>query len=249
MSKTVKRIKEESSSVEDRIKAIVSDENQYVLGFADLRGLLDKKFNGHDYAIVIGRRLDEEIMDSLVDGPTREYFDHYHETNRELSALAVKVLKELKANDVSCILIPPTVNDEELDEDYYKTLTCDFSHKMAATRAGLGWIGKTDLFVSEKFGPRVRLVTILVNHPLDSSKAPVTLSRCGKCNLCVRECPAQAATGKLWEVNVKREEFFDAFKCREKCRELSHKLLNENISLCGLCMAVCPIGRGLFTAD
>lgn len=243
MSKTTKGTKREISSIEDRIKAIVSDEDEYILGFADLRGLLDEKFNGHDYGIVIGMRLNQKIMDLLVDGPTKEYFDHYHETNRELSELAERILKELKANDVSCILIPPTVNDAELDENYYKTLICDFSHKMAATRAGLGWIGKTDLFVSEKFGPRVRLVTILVNQPLDCSKNPVTQSRCGKCNLCVRECPAQAGTGKLWDVNVKREEFFDAFKCREKCRELSHKLLNEDISLCGMCMAVCPIGR------
>ncbi len=243
MSRTVKGKNEKISSIEDRIKAIVSDENQYILGFADLRGLLDKKFNGHDYAIVIGMRLNQKIMDSLMDGPTREYFDHYHDTNRKLSALAEKVFMELKANGVSYILIPPTVNDEELDQDYYKTLTCDFSHKMAATRAGLGWIGKTDLFVSEKFGPRLRLVTILVDRPLNGTKAPVTKSRCSKCNICVRECPAMAATGKLWDINVKREEFYDAFKCREKCRELSHKLLNEDISLCGLCMAVCPIGK------
>jgi epoxyqueuosine reductase len=243
MSKTAKETKREISSIKDRIKAIISDENQYILGFADLRGLLDKKFSGHNYGIVIGMRLNQKIMDSLLDGPTREYFDHYHEINRNLSALAEKVLEELKANDVSCILIPPTVNDEELDQDYYKTLTCDFSHKMAATRAGLGWIGKTALFVSEKFGPRLRLITILVNRPLNGIKAPITQSRCGKCNLCVRECPAMAATGKLWDVNVKREEFYDAFKCREKCRELSHKLLNEDISLCGLCMAICPIGK------
>jgi len=244
MSKTVKRVKGEISSIQDRIKAIVSDEDEFILGFADLRGLLDDKFKGHEYAIVIGMRLDDKIMDSLVDGPTREYFDHYNETNRKLSKLAERILKELKARDVSCILIPPTVNDEELDENYYKTLTCDFSHKMAATRAGLGWIGKTDLFVSEKFGPRVRLVTILVNHPLNCSKAPVIESRCGKCDLCVRECPASAATGKLWNVNIKRDEFFDAFKCREKCKELSHKHLKKDISLCGICMAVCPIGRG-----
>jgi epoxyqueuosine reductase len=182
-------------------------------------------------------------MDSIVDGPNMDYFNHYHETNRKLAKLSERILKELKSRDISCILIPPTVNDEELDEDYYKTLTCDFSHKMAATRSGLGWIGKTDLFVSEKFGPRVRLVSILVNYQMNCSKTPITESRCGKCNLCVRECPAQAGTGKLWDVNVKREEFFDALGCREKCRELSHKLIKKDISLCGICMAVCPIGR------
>lgn len=229
--------------IEDRIKAILSDENEYIFGFADLRNLLDEKFKGHDFCIVIGKRLNDKIMDSIADGPTMDYFEHYHETNRKLDEISERILKELKSRDVSCILIPPTLNDEELDDNYYRTLTYDFSHKMAATRAGLGWIGKTDLFVSEKFGPRVRLVSILVNHPLDCSKAPVIASRCGSCNICVEECPASAGTGKLWNVNVKRDEFFDAFACRKKCRELSRKLLNKEISLCGICMAVCPIGK------
>jgi len=229
--------------IEDRIKAILPDEDEYILGFADLRNLLDEKFKGHDFCIVIGKRLDNQIMDSIADGPNMDYFDLYHETNRKLTEISEKILKELKTNEISCILIPPTVNDEELDENYHKTLTCDFSHKMAATKAGLGWIGKTDLFVSEKLGPRLRLVSILVNHPLECSKAPVTESRCGSCNICVEECPASASTGKLWNVNVKRAEFFDAFACRKKCRELSHELLKKEISLCGICMSVCPIGK------
>ncbi len=229
--------------IEERIKTILSDKDEYIFGFADLRNLLNDKFKGHDFCIVIGKRLKDKIMDSIVDGPNMDYFDHYHETNRKLAEISEKIQSELKAMNISCIPILPTLKDEELNEHHLKTLTYDFSHKMAATRAGLGWIGKTDLFISERFGPRLRLVSILVNHPLDCSKAPVTESRCGSCNICVEECPASAGNGKLWNVNVKREEFFDAFACRKKCRELSRKLLNKEITLCGICMAVCPIGK------
>ncbi len=229
--------------IEERIKVILPDEDEYLLGFADLRNMVDEKYKGHDFCIVIGKRLDNQIMDSIAQGPNMDYFDHYHETNRKLTEISEKILKELKEENISCILIKPTLRDEELDNNHLKTLTCDFSHKMAATRAGLGWIGKTDLFVSERFGPRLRLVSILVNHPLEYSKTPVTQSRCGSCTLCVEECPASAGNGKLWNVGVKREEFFDAFACRKKCRELSHKLLNKEISLCGICMSVCPIGK------
>ena len=229
--------------IEERIKAILSDEDEYILGFADLQNLLNDKFKGYDFCIVIGKRLDDRIMDSIADGPNMDYFHHYHETNQKLTEISEKILKELKRENISCILIKPTLRDEELDKNHLKTLTSDFSHKMAATRAGLGWIGKTDLFVSERFGPRVRLVSILVNHPLECSKTPVTQSRCGNCNLCVEECPASAGNGKLWNVGVKREEFFDAFACRKICRELSRKLLNKEISLCGRCMSVCPIGK------
>ena len=56
-----------------------------------------------------------------------------------------------------------------LKEDYMEGLNklkvkiVDISHKMVATRAGLGWIGKADLFISSRFGPRLRLVSILIN--------------------------------------------------------------------------------------
>jgi len=236
-------------NVEDRIKAIIPNDGDYILGFANMRNLLDGKFRGYDFCIIIGKRLDDEIIDSIAGGPNIGYYNLYNETNRQLSELANRISDELKSHHISCIPIKPTISDEEMDDKYYQTLTWDFSHKMAATRAGLGWIGKTGLFVSEKFGPRLRLASILTNHPLNCSREPINKSRCGKCNLCVRECPALAATGRLWNINVKRDEFFDAFKCREKSRELSQKLLKKDVSLCGICVSVCPMGRKDFPTD
>ncbi len=214
-------------SIEGRIKELVSNDDEYILGFADMRGLLNDKFKGFDFCIVIGKRLDDKIIDSIATGPNIDYYNLYNQTNHQLEEIAKKISDKLEELHISSMLLKPAISDEEIDEQYYRTLTCDFSHKMAATRAGLGWIGKTDLFVSQKFGPRVRLVSILVNYPLNSSKAPINQSRCGECNLCVRECPALAATGQLWSVNVKRKDFYDAFKCREKCRELSKKNINN----------------------
>jgi epoxyqueuosine reductase QueG len=45
---------------------------------------------------------------------------------------------------------------------------------MAATRAGIGWIGKKDLLVSEKFGPRNRLASVLTNYPFENLGGPIT---------------------------------------------------------------------------
>ena len=102
---------------------------------------------------------------------------------------------------------------------YLKTLRYKVSHKMIGTRAGLGWIGKTDLFVSDAFGPRLRLVSILVNMPVGIPGQTIDKSRCGRCNICVEECPAHAATGQLWDIHTDRDQFFDARKCYEKCGE------------------------------
>lgn len=228
--------------VEERVKQIIGNEDEFIIGFAHLAGLLPKVYGNHHYGIVIGKKLDDRIIDSIESGPTLEYQQYYYQVNRDLSALSHKIAKELETMNISCIVIEPTVNDDELDNEYYKTLRVDFSHKMAATRAGLGWIGKTALFISKKFGPRLRLVTILTDYPVECPNSPINESQCGQCQVCVEKCPAQAVNGKLWNINIDRDEFYNAFKCREKSLELAWKNLKQRTSICGICVSICPLG-------
>lgn len=218
-------------------------EGDWIVGFADLGGLLHERYAGHPFAIVIGRRLDDAIMDDVADGPVRAYYDHYRDINRRLSDAVRAVADRVRRDGFDCRSVEPTVLDEQVAADYMETMRLDFSHKMAATRAGLGWIGKTDLFVSERFGPRLRLATVLADREVAPVGTPVTESRCGACALCVERCPAKAATGKLWSITVDRDEFYDPWKCREKCRELARTRIGVNESICGICVSVCPVGR------
>jgi epoxyqueuosine reductase QueG len=229
--------------IETHIKQLIGNEDEFIVGFANLSGLLPQKYAGHNYAVVIGKKLDDSIIDSISTGPNMDYFNLYHNTNRALAEVIRNVSQELNRLNISTILIEPTSSDEELDNEFSKTLRLDFSHKMAATRAGLGWIGKTDLFISHRFGPRLRLASILTDHPMESEAAPVDESRCGNCVLCVKQCPAQAANGKLWSIDVDRDMFYNPFKCREKCFELSWQNMRKKISICGICVSVCPIGK------
>ena len=138
-------------NVEERVTQLIGSEAEYIMGFADLSGLLPEIYGHHTFGIVIGKKLDNRIVDSVATGPNLEYMQHYRQINRELSTLVHRISAELKAMKISTIVIEPTVNDDELDDQYYKTLRTDFSHKMAATLAGLGWIGKTALLISKKF--------------------------------------------------------------------------------------------------
>jgi epoxyqueuosine reductase len=218
--------------------------DEYVFGTADLTGLIDKKFSEYRFGISIGKRLDDNIIDAIDNGPTIEYYNHYNRINKELAKITEKIKKELQKIGIGSIAIAPTVSiDSKEFEKYLPTLTADISHKMVATRAGLGWIGKTDLFISKKFGPRLRLVSLLMNQKPDKDSSPVEESRCGNCNVCVEKCPAQAANGILWNIKVHRDDFFNAHKCREKCGELAKQRLNVDKRICGLCISVCPIGR------
>lgn len=226
------------------LKANLVPSQEFIFGFADLKGLLHKKFIDFQFGISIGKRLKDSVIDDLEDGPTIEYYDYYNRINAELYELSRKIQSELNSNSISAKAIKPTISvGFERHKKYLETLSYDISHKMVATRAGLGWIGKTDLFVSNEFGPRLRLVTILLKQDPGVNALPVEKSKCGKCDICVVKCPAQAANGILWDINTYRDDFFDAFKCREKCGELAKKRLNVNEHICGLCICVCPLGK------
>jgi epoxyqueuosine reductase QueG len=216
----------------------------FIYGFAELHGLLNEEFEEYPFGISIGKRLNDSIVDSIIDGPTYEYYLHYKEINTELNKIATDIVIELKKNKIKCIDIAPTISSSSEEfKKYLDTLRYKISHKMIATRAGLGWIGKTDLLITKRFGPRIRLVTILTDKPVKSIHHPINKSRCGTCDKCTSTCPAQAANGKLWDVNTDRDMFFDARKCREKCGELAKKMLNIEARICGICVSVCPIGK------
>jgi epoxyqueuosine reductase QueG len=221
---------------------ILPNQDDYVIGFADMGDLI-KDHYPYRYAIVIGKKLDDKIIDEIKDGPTMVYYELYKATNDELNLITAQISRFLEQNGIPCVQIKSTVQESDIPEGYAKTLRMNFSHKMAATRAGLGWIGKTDLLVSEKFGPRIRLATVLTNYRFENIGTPITESQCGKCNICVEACPAQAANGKLWNVHIDRDKFYDAFKCRDMCRKLSLEKLDKKISICGICICVCPQGK------
>ncbi|HLP74056.1 MAG TPA: hypothetical protein VK155_14215 [Bacteroidales bacterium] len=230
--------------IEDIIKKHLSPPSEYIHGFADLSGLLHEKYKNYSYGITIGKRLDDTIVDALMNGPTIEYLRHYKQANKELREISLRIHDDLLAKGIDSLPVTPTVTKEmEGYEDYMENVYYDISHKMVATRAGLGWIGKTDLFISEKFGPRLRLVSILLAENPGCSAEPVESGKCGKCNICVVKCPASAANGLTWNTGVHRDQFFNALKCRQKCGELANKLLNSGERICGLCVSICPIGR------
>lgn len=228
--------------MQNEIINILPNSDDYAIGFADMGDLI-KAHYPYRYAIVIGKRLDDSIIEGIEDGPTMPYYELYKSTNDELNLITAQISRYLVQNGIPCVQIKATTQESDIPEEYEKTLRMNFSHKMAATRAGLGWIGKTDLLVSEKLGPRIRLATVLTNHRFDNLGIPIMESRCGNCNICLEACPSQAASGKLWNINVDRDEYYDAFKCRDMCRKLSQERLDKKISLCGICICVCPQGK------
>jgi len=231
------------NNLNNALNNILPANTRYLVGYANLQGLLSDKYRGFDYAIVLGRKLDDTIIDAITDGPTINYYNHYNDVNIELSQIAHRLSEYIQQQGNKSWTIEPTIRDENIDKNFIKTLRLDFSHKMAATRAGLGWIGKTALFISAEYGPRVRLATVLTDYPLPVCTQPIEKSKCGDCDLCVHHCPARAANGLAWNINIDRNDFFDPFACLKKARELSLNNFGKEVGICGKCIVVCPIGK------
>ena len=230
-------------NLQEKINASMPDDDEYLIGYGNLHNLQKGIYKEYNYGISIAMKLNDPIIDAISEGPTQEYSEHYMEINQKLGKAAIKISEIVKAEGFKALPVQPTFSDKELTESYKKELRTDLSHKMTATRAGLGWIGKTDLFISKKFGPRVRLASVLTDGPIEPLGAPISESKCGSCNLCVKKCPAEAATGALWNDRIDRDIFYDPFKCRNMCLELTEERMGTPISICGICISVCPIGK------
>lgn len=231
-------------SAAEIIRSCVPQDGEWIFGFANLTAYVPAKLAAYPFAVSLGRRLDGTVVDAIAGrGPTEAYYRQYVEVNQALNDLTAEIARALAAAGIPAIPIPATLSDDQLSAEFHRTLTPDFSHKMAATCAGLGWIGKTALLVTEAFGPRLRLATVLLAEPLPELVQPVTESKCGHCILCVERCPARAATGEHWRAGVPRTRLLDAFKCRATCRQITFRNLGREESLCGICLEVCPVGK------
>lgn len=205
-----------------------------IVGFADLKELIYEKWKPLKTGVSIVVRLSDAIMDEVENGPTLTYAYHYRTTNQLLDSIAHKVSNFIQSQGYWSLPIPAS---QTLDTEHLKGL---ISHKMVATRAGLGWIGKNALLVTPQYGPRVRLVSVLTGAPLEKSPKPISESKCGKCSLCVKACPAGALKGRSWRLGTKREDLIDVNLCQETIKR-NRKIFGE--SICGVCISVCPVGE------
>lgn len=179
-------------------------------------------------AVSILMRIEPGVLHGMRHGPTEDYQAEYRRLNRSLDAAAGALAALLRDHGCQAVTVPATGPDE------YGS----FPHKTAATVAGLGWIGKTALFVSPEFGPAVRLATVFTDLSLPPGE-PVTKGRCGTCRACVDACPAGCGRDVDWRAGMALDELFDASACRH---HINHYTGLET-QICGICIAACPLSR------
>ncbi len=230
--------------LEYTIKIMAEHEGTDFFGVADLSAVKDKVIEQGssfvaDYpkAISLGIRLPDSIVDAL---PNRDnpavavnYRHAYDITNLRLDLLTSKLASIIQQDGHKALAVPAS---ERYDDE---RICAVFSHKLAANLAGLGWIGKSCLFVTPEAGPRVRWATILTDAPLKITGEPIE-SKCVDCSECVDICPVNAFTGETFRENEPREARYDAKKCEEY---LYNSKNDSEWTVCGLCVYICPHGK------
>ena len=215
--------------MEKQIKEFLQNEGAGQVGFCRLDA--DNPF-GLKHAVSFTVPLSDAIVDGIEDKPTHTYFHHYRTVNAFIDNVSLKVGRMLAKEGFRYVPIPASQSVEGLQGI--------FSHKYAACKSGLGYVGKSGLFISSENGPRVRLGTILTDYPF-KELGEVMESRCGECRLCVDACPAMAIRGEEWAPGKEREKIVDAKACSDHMKK-AYQHIGRG-SVCGLCMRVCPKGK------
>lgn len=221
------------SELRNRMERLLASRGLTFLACADLTPLQSSVRHGLPLGVCLGVGLSPGVVSGIADGPTREYAAHYKDVNRLLNELSRLCARFLNEHGYRAVPFEASTRMPEGGD-----LSTPLPHKTVATRAGVGWIGKCALLVTESYGSAVRFNTVLTDAPLPTG-SPVEASQCEDCTSCVSACPAEAPLGGDWEAGLPRDEFFDAYSCRRMARALAQGVGIEH-PICGICIAACP---------
>lgn len=222
--------------MKSKIEKIAKEMGASLVGFGNLEGLLSENHSHLKSGISIAVRLSDQILNEVVKMPTHTYYHHYRTVNFLIDQICLKVSMEIQNEGYLAMAVPASQTVKSESENYKGII----SHKMVATRSGIGWIGKSACLVTPEYGPRVRLGTVVTDLILDYDE-PMNSSRCGECVACVENCPALAINGVNWKVGTVREDIYDAYACSNHMSEAYREIGRG--SVCGICISCCPHGK------
>jgi len=175
----------------------------------------------HDKAIVLAMEMDREKM---ARAPSPETAIMVHETYDRLGRAANQLAERLRDDGYSAHAGHPLMGLA-----LYPPL---------AQEAGIGWVGANGLLITPDYGPRVRLAAVFTNIenlPVARENDHEWVSDfCNHCNICRRECPANAIRQEAELHEDGRITCID----RDKC--FPYFVTNHG---CSICIKVCPFNN------
>lgn len=218
-----------------------------VVGIADLSLLKELQIqvipiDRFKYGVSIGVPLPNVAIDMIEpENPGMLYAHAYHVANALIDSISLRIAGWIMSNGYSALIVPASLRIDLTRQIGH------LSHKAIACASGIGWIGRNGLLINPIYGPRLRLGTVLTDMPLQPGK-PMK-NQCGECRICIDSCPSKALKYSNFEYYpTKREEIIDLEKCSARLDAMKSLLSKQSqvyaATVCGMCIKVCPIGRG-----
>ena len=199
------------------------------VGYADVDGLASELIDLPN-GISLVLKLPKKAMQLVKDEDYDAYWKCFHAKVAELSQIALNGEEYIKNLGYDAFALTMTRNECDM-----KKLLSILPYKTIATKSGLGWIGRSALFVTPEYGSAVVLGAILTDMPLEFSE-PVTDSRCDECTNCQEACPVDAINPQKWNDRLNREDIIDIDACFEYIMDQYKAGLG-----CTKCMSECRL--------
>ncbi len=205
-------------------------------GAADLRDFetpADETGTRFPYALSMAIPMNPKIMATIKNGPNQNYADEYSRVNTQINTLSESLAAELRDRNIRTFALAASVRSDPV------SIKGDFPHKTAATRAGIGWIGRHCQLITRPYGSWHRLGTVFLDLDIPCG-SPIQKSFCGTCMACVEACPAKALHGEAWYPGLPRKAMLDVRTC-DQWKKKNYFQYHRGHN-CGICSAVCPYG-------
>lgn len=199
------------------------------VGFADVDGLA-KQFIDLPNGISLVLKLPKETIQLVKNEEYEEYWKSFHRSIGQLTKISHKGERYIKSLGYDAFALTMKRNECDMEK-----LLSILPYKTIATKAGLGWIGRSALFVTQEYGSAVALGAILTDMPLEHDM-PITDSECDDCTNCQEACPVGAINPQKWNDRLNREDIIDIETCGEYIIEQYKAGLG-----CTKCMSECKL--------
>ena len=210
------------------IEQQLRNEKVDIIHFVDI-SMLDRKQNrGLPFAILIGVAINPHFLEMVCNTPDYIHTldDEYAQTESRVGMIADQLANHLISRGYKAL----SQSDNGLMAENafdFDTKTSALPHKTIAVLSGIGYIGKSNLFITEEFGSAQCLGSVLTDAPLTVAKNNIQQPKCNRCTICSNICPQNALHGVCWGTNVSRDEIVDVYNC----------------ATCLKCLAYCPRSR------
>lgn len=178
------------------------------VGFADVNGLASE-FVDFPNGISLVLKIPTETIQLVKDEEYEEYWKSFHRQIGKLTKISHKGERYIKSLGYDAFALTMKRNECDMEK-----LLSILPYKTIATKAGLGWIGRSALFVTPEYGSAVALGGILTDMPLEFDK-PITDSQCDECTNCQEACPVDAINPQKWNDRLNRKDIIDIEACGE----------------------------------